>query len=355
MNWPTLKFGGKEARIPIIQGGMGIGVSGPCLAGAVANAGGIGIISGAQIGYQEADFRTCTKEANRRGLHKAVEKARKISPQGIIGINFLTAMTHYNEMVQEAVKAKVDLIISGAGLPLDLPQWVKDTQTSLMPIVSSLKAAKVILKKWDRDFDYTPDGIIVEGHRAGGHLGFDYEALLNPPADYFEQMVKGLKELTGAYEIKYKKKIQLILAGGFYGGRELKQALEWGADGVQMASRFVATEECDAHPLFKEAYIKAKEADITLIKSPVGMPGRALMNDFVQRTLKGPVPVNRCYHCLKTCQPNTTPYCITEALIRAVQGDVKEGLIFAGAEVHRIEKISPVDKLIEEILREAEA
>lgn len=353
MNMPALKFGGKQTEVPIIQGGMGIGVSMAALAGAVANAGGVGVISGAQIGYREEDFKSNTDGANIRGLVKEVELAKSISPDGIIGVNFLTAMNNYGEMVEVAVKSGVDLIISGAGLPLELPRYVKGSSTSIVPIVSSSKAAKVILKKWDRDYEYTADGIIIEGHLAGGHLGFKREELELSHPDYFKEMLEQILDIVKPFEEKYGRQIPIILAGGIYSGQDMKKAFELGASGVQMATRFVATDECDAHINFKKAYVKAQLEDIAIIKSPVGMPGRAIRNDFVNRIEQGNIKVKRCYRCLKECVANKTPYCITDALIDAVNGDIDNGLIFAGHNVYRVDKIVSVKTLIAEILEEA--
>lgn len=352
MEIPSLNFGQKTAKVPIIQGGMGIGISLSSLASAVANAGGIGIISGSQVGYREEDFRKNTDEANRRALSKEIKKAREMSPTGIIGVNFLTAMNNYGDMIAQAVEDKVDLIISGAGLPLELPKYVKGTQTAIMPIVSSAKAAKVIIRKWLRDYDYLPDGIVIEGPHAGGHLGFKKEDLLENKEGILETVLEGVKKIIEPFEKDKNQKIPVIVAGGIYTGTDIGKFLKLGADGVQMATRFVATEECDADQAFKEAYVTATEEDIAIIKSPVGLPGRAIRNAFVKETEKGPVKIKRCYRCLKECVANKTPYCITDALIDAVEGKLETGLIFAGSQVGRINKIVKVQELVDELMNE---
>lgn len=354
MNISELKIGNKIAKLPIIQGGMGIGVSLSRLASAVANAGGIGVISGAQPGYKEPDFRTDNESANLRGLEKEIKKARSLSPEGIIGVNFLASVTNYTDMVKLAVKEKVDLIISGAGLPKNLPSFVQGTDTKIAPIVSSGKAAATITKLWLRKYDYLPDAIIVEGPKAGGHLGFSVEDLKgNLPniKDIVKEVISAVKD----FEEKYGKKIPVIAAGGVFTGQDMAECIEEGAAGVQMGTRFVATEECDADEKFKQAYIDAKEEDISIIVSPVGLPGRAIRNDFVKSLEKANIKIKSCYRCLKGCNPAVAPYCITEALITSVKGDVDNGLVFIGSNGYRVNKITTVKELMQELMDEANA
>ncbi|MGE5396806.1 MAG: NAD(P)H-dependent flavin oxidoreductase, partial [Chitinophagales bacterium] len=276
MKLPALKIGNLTAPIPIVQGGMGIGVSRSGLASAVANAGGVGIISAVQIGYTEPDFETDHNEANVRALRREIQNARKLSPRGILGINILVAMKSYKEMVRAAVEEKIDLIIAGAGLPTDLPSMVKDSATRIVPIVSSGKAAALMAKMWDRKYSYAPDAFVVEGPKAGGHLGFSVEELNRNPLPNLIQIVKEVLEAVKDYEDKYHKGIPIIAAGGIYDGGDIAECLKAGASGVQMATRFAATEECDAHLNFKLAYVNCSEEDILLVNSPVGMPGRAI-------------------------------------------------------------------------------
>ncbi|MBI9013722.1 MAG: nitronate monooxygenase [Clostridiales bacterium] len=354
MNISELKIGNKIAKLPIIQGGMGIGVSLSRLASAVANAGGIGVISGAQPGYKEPDFRTDNESANLRGLEKEIKQARSLSPEGIIGVNFLASVTNYTDMVKLAVKEKVDLIISGAGLPKNLPSFVQGTDTKIAPIVSSGKAAATITKLWVRKYDYLPDAIIVEGPKAGGHLGFSIEDLKgNLPniKDIVKEVITAVKD----FEEKYGKKIPVIAAGGIFTGQDMAECLEQGAAGVQMGTRFVATEECDAHENFKQAYIDAKEEDISIIVSPVGLPGRALRNDFVKSLEKANLKIKSCYRCLKGCNPAVAPYCITDALVASVKGDVDNGLVFIGSNGYRVNKMTTVKELMQELMDEANA
>lgn len=353
MNLPELKIGELTARLPIIQGGMGIGVSLSSLAGAVANQGGIGVISGVQTGFNEEDFRTNNLAANIRAIQNEVRKARKISPKGIIGINILTVATQYKELVEAAVKEKIDVIISGAGLPKDLPKYVKGTKTKIIPIVSSGKAAKIMTKLWIRNHDYIPDAVIVEGPEAGGHLGFSAEELKSKPPTLSE-LLKDVIENLKPFELQYNKKIPVIAAGGIFDGKDVAKYIEEGASGVQMSTRFVATKECDAHVNFKQAYVDAKKEDVVIVQSPVGLPGRAIKNKLIERLELDRVPVKKCYRCIDHCDPKTTPYCISDALIAAVQGDIDNGLIFCGSNVDRINEISTVEEVIKTIIKEAQ-
>lgn len=352
MDLPQIKIGDKYAEIPIIQGGMGVGVSLSNLASSVANAGGIGVISGVQIGFREKDFETNTKEANLRALEKEIKKARKLSPHGVLGVNLMVAIKEYKEMVKVAVKEKIDLIISGAGLPKELPALVKGSETKIAPIVSSGKAAAVITKLWEKRYDYIPDLIIVEGPEAGGHLGFSSKELEgnNIPnlKDIFLEVleiIKPIRERTG-------KEIPLIAAGGIYNGEDISQFLKLGASGVQMGTRFVATEECDASLEYKEEYIKAKEEDIDFILSPVGMPGQAIINPFIKKIQIENEKIEKCYNCLTPCNPAKSPYCISKALINSVMGDVDNGLIFIGKKGYKLDKITSVETLINELVYE---
>ncbi|AKL95110.1 2-nitropropane dioxygenase family protein [Clostridium aceticum] len=352
MQLPFLKIGDLVASVPIIQGGMGIGVSLSKLASAVANEGGIGTISGVQIGFREPDFETNTNAANIRGLKKEIKKARELSPNGILGVNIMVAINNYKDMVTAAVEEKVNLIVSGAGLPTELPGMTKESKTKIAPIVSSGKAAAIIAKMWDRKYDYAPDMVIVEGPEAGGHLGFSLEQLTEETKPKLVDLVKDVIQAIKPFEDKYNKTIPVIAAGGIYNGSDIAEYLKAGAAGVQMATRFVATEECDADIKYKEAYINAKQQDIQLVKSPAGLPGRAIGNAFVKKTEAGKQPVQRCYDCLKTCEPATTPYCISQALIEAVKGNIENGLIFVGSSAHKLDKITTVKELISELIHE---
>lgn len=340
----SLNIGGLLPKFPIIQGGMGVGISLHNLAGHVAKAGGIGIISSAQIGYKEPDFLTNTLGANLRALKEEIKRAKAIAPQGIIGVNIMVAINHYAELVKKAVEAGADLIISGAGLPVNLPLYTKGSKTMIAPIVSSGKAASVICKLWDRKNQIAPDMIVIEGPLAGGHLGFSVDEITENPNVI--DIMKDVKKVVSEYEVKYNKTIPVVVAGGFYSGEEVAAALKEGADGVQMATRFVTTFECDAPDTYKEAYIKADANQIGIIKSPVGMPGRAILNPFITN-----VPGNKAcyYHCIEKCGITTIPYCISKALISAAEGDIDNALLFCGSNAYRATKLEHVKHIFEEI------
>ena len=351
MNFNSLKIGNLIAPIPIIQGGMGIGVSSSKLASAVANAGGIGIISAAQLGYNEDDFIKNPLESNLRALKKHIALAKAKAANGIIGINVMVATNNYEEHIKAAIEAGVDLIISGAGLPTMLPKIVKGSSVKIAPIVSSLKAAKVILKLWDKHNNIAPDLVVIEGPKAGGHLGFKLEELEDENLD-FDKTVIDIIDETKKYAEKYNKEIPVVVAGGVFDGYDIAKYLKLGASGVQMATRFVVTEECDASQAFKDAYLNCSKDDVQIVKSPVGMPGRAIRNPFVKRTLTEREKITHCYNCLTPCNPANTPYCISKALINAVNGNVDEGLIFCGENASRLTKMTTVKELMDELVSE---
>lgn len=346
-------FKGWNITVPLIQGGMGVGVSTSGLAGAVAGEGGIGIISTAQIGYDEPDFTGNEAECNLRGIRKHIKRAKEIANgTGMVGANVMVALQHYREHVSEAVKAGADVIICGAGIPMDLPDLVKGSLTKIAPIVSSVKAASLILKAWDKKYKRVPDFIVVEGPKAGGHLGFSGEQLSDIPALHFEEELKSIIEEKKHYEEKYKTNIPVFAAGGIWDGGDCARIKSLGADGVQAATRFVATKECDASEAYKQAYVDAKEQDVRIIKSPVGMPGRALYNKFIRETEEAPCKIDRCYHCIRSCNPGKIPYCITKALVTAVKGDVENGLVFCGSNVGRIKGIVTVRDVVNDMMYE---
>lgn len=342
-----LKIGNLIAKIPVIQGGMGVGVSLSRLAGNVASCGGVGVISTAQIGWREPDFYKNPMEANFRAIGKEIQKAREIAKgAGILAVNIMVATQKYEEYVKKAVEAGIDLIISGAGLPVDLPKYVEGTKTKIAPIVSSLKSLKVICKMWDRRYHRMPDLVVIEGPKAGGHLGFSKEELESFTPQIYDEVIRDIIGEVKNYEQKYDCTIPVAVAGGIFDRADMDHALELGADAVQMATRFVATEECDASDAFKQAYIDAKKEDICIVKSPVGMPGRAIRNPFVEKTSKEKMPIEHCYHCISVCKPAQIPYCITNALVQAVEGNVDNGLIFCGDNVWRCEKIEKVSDIM---------
>lgn len=344
-----LKIGDLVAKVPVIQGGMGVGVSRSSLAAAVAKAGGVGVISGVHVGYDEDDFEKNNLNANLRALKKHIIKAKENSNGGIIGLNLMVAMNNYEQHVKEAISAGVDLIISGAGLPTKLPSLVKGSNVKIAPIVSTVKAASVILKMWDRKDKTTADLIIVEGPTAGGHLGYSKEELQDIDSiDYDKELVEIIK-VANAYGEKYNKEIPVVAAGGIFTGDDVLKYINLGASGVQVGTKFVGTHECDASEEYKNTYINAHKEDINLVVSPVGMPGRAIHNKFIERVSTNRPKVTKCYNCLIPCNPKDTPYCISEALINAVKGDVDNALLFCGANAYKVDRLYSVDEVIKEL------
>lgn len=349
MSIKPLIIGDLIAKLPIIQGGMGVGVSLSNLAGNVAKTGAIGVISAAHPGYLEEDFETNTLNANLRGLKKHIQKAKEISSNGIIGVNVMVAMNNYIDHVKAAIEAGADLIISGAGLPLNLPEITKDSSIKIAPIVSSSKAVRVILNYWKKHFNKTADAIIVEGPLAGGHLGFKKDKLDEEIKDFDNNIISVIHEVRN-FEKEFNKNIPVIVAGGIYSNEDFTRCINLGASGVQVATPFVTTYECDAHINFKNAYLKSKKEDIDLTISPVGMPGRALKNKLTETLKNEKVKVTKCYNCLIPCNPSTTPYCISSALIKAVKGDIDNGLVFCGANAYKAEALISVNDVINRIL-----
>lgn len=351
----SLTIGDLTAKLPIIQGGMGVGISLSGLASAVANEGGIGVISAATIGMLEPDFSTNYLAANIRALKKEIRKARELT-KGILGVNIMVAMSNFADMAKAAIEEGIDIIFSGAGLPLNLPAFLKESKdTKLVPIVSSARAASLIAKRWTEKYKYVPDAVVVEGPMAGGHLGFKSEHITDP--DYkLEKLVSEVITEVKNIEDKAAKSIPVIAAGGIYTGEDIYKFIQLGASGVQMATRFVTTVECDASAEFKRAYIDCKKEDIGIINSPVGMPGRAIVNQFINDVNEGNKKPYKCpYHCIVTCNHGSSPYCIALALINAQKGRMKHGFAFVGENAYRTENIVTVKELVNTLIEEYDA
>ena len=357
LKMPKLVIGDLNVKVPIIQGGMGVGISLAGLASAVANEGAIGVISSAGIGMLEPDFRTNFKEANRRALKNEIRKARKMT-DGIIGVNIMVALSDFNDLVLTALEEMVDIIFFGAGITLNNLKTLAEGKiekitTKFVPIISSAKSARIIFQWWSRHYNYVPDAVVVEGPLAGGHLGFTREQINNP--NYaLEKLLLDVISIIIPFEDQYSKKIPVIAAGGVYTGEDIYKLINLGADGVQMATRFVTTFECDASDEFKEAYINCNNKDdIVIIESPVGMPGRAIRNRFIEDISLGIKKPFKCpWKCLKTCDFTKSKYCIALALTNAKLGNLDEGFVFAGANAYLSNKIISVKKLIEELSEE---
>ncbi|MCB2188724.1 MAG: nitronate monooxygenase family protein [Deltaproteobacteria bacterium] len=350
-----LTIGNHTSRLPFVQGGMGVGISLAGLASAVANEGGVGVISTAIIGFAETDLHDNYREANIRALRREIRTARTRT-KGVLGVNIMVALTNYEDMVRTAAEEGIDIIFCGAGLPLDLPALLPpDSACALAPIISSARAAKVLAKRWLSRFGRLPDAFVLEGPLAGGHLGFSREQVTDP-GFCLTKLLGEVLEALQPLEQKHGVQIPVIAAGGIYTGQDISDMLGLGAAGVQMGTRFVTTHECDADPKFKEAYLAAKEQDLVIIDSPVGLPGRSLQNAFLSAVSQGKKKPFKCpYHCLVTCKQKDSPYCIAAALINAVRGRLEKGFAFAGQNAFRSEALVSVKCLIRSLLEEFQA
>ena len=347
-----LKIGNIAVAVPVIQGGMGVGISLSGLAAAVANEGGVGVISSAGLGLLYRSFSENYLEASIHGLREEIRKTREKS-LGVIGVNVMVAMTNFADMIKTSVSEKVDIIIAGAGLPLDLPSFLKkDSITKLIPIVSSARAARIICEKWKSAYNYLPDAVIVEGPEAGGHLGFKADQISDQNYSLQKLVPEIVSELK-TFEEKYDQPIPLIAAGGIYTGADINNIMKLGASGVQMGTRFVTTEECDASTAFKQAYINSSEKDIEIINSPVGMPGRAILSNFITKMKAGYKQPKKCpFKCIRTCDITKSPYCIIIALINALKGNFENGYAFAGSNAFRATGIISVRETFQALLNE---
>lgn len=350
----SLKIGDITIKVPIIQGGMGVAISLSRLASAVANQGGVGVLSAAGIGMTEPDFDKNSRNANRRALRNEIQKTRTLT-NGIIGVNLMVALADYDELLKIAVEEKVDLVFMGAGLPLKLPDFVLELgfdkiHTKFVPKVSSAKAAKLIFQYWAQKFNHIPDAVVVEGPLAGGHLGFKMEELTENVVP-LHQLIRETVEALRAFKTPDGREIPVIAAGGIYTGEDIVDIMKAGAKGVKLGTRFVTTHECDADMAFKQSYITSSEKDITLIKSPVGLPGRVIDSPFVQQIMRGETkPFNCPWKCLKTCDYKAVPYCISKVLLNSAQGKMDIGFAFAGYNAYRATKIQYVKEIFDELI-----
>ena len=356
----AVTIGGRTLPLPILQGGMGVGVSLERLAGAVAACGGMGTISTAMCGYREPDFDQNPGGANLRALERQVKRAKELAKgAGLVAVNAMVATTQYADSVRTALRAGADAIVCGAGLPKDLPALaaqVPESTAALAPIVSSGRAASLICRLWEKHGGRVPDFVVLEGPLAGGHLGFSAQEAEEAQAGRPRPLGELLREVLQAlapFREKYRRDIPVFVAGGVKDGAEMAHYMREGAAGAQFATRFIATQECDAAEGYKRALTAAGQGDVTIVKSPVGMPGRALRSPLVQRVEEGTQPrPSRCVRCLIPCNPQKTPYCISRALIDAVRGDWENGLFFCGANVGTVNGISTVKEQMEQIMRE---
>lgn len=344
-----IKIGNFSLQHPIIQGGMGVGISLGNLAGTVAKNGAMGVISMADVGYLEDDFNKNPMQANKRGFKKEVEKARNLAQSnGIIAVNIMRALSNFEEYVKMAVEEKIDAIIVGAGMPLNLPELVKGSGALIAPIVSSVRALKLILKKWKNNYHRLPDFIVLEGPKAGGHLGFSRQEI-DDDSFKIENLTKQVSDFLNSDE-DLEDKIPFFSAGGIDTKEKIDEIIDLGASGVQIATPFILTDECDASLEYKKVIQKATKDDIKIIQSPVGLPGRAVKTPLLERLTLGRIAPKRCIDCISHCNPKDTLYCITDALISAVKGDYENGLFFCGANGGNNKAIRSVKELIEELV-----
>jgi nitronate monooxygenase len=356
MKLPKLQIGNINTEKPIIQGGMGVGISLSGLASAVADEGGIGVISSVALSLISNHNYQNDKQANIELLKEEIGKARQ-NTGGVIGVNIMVALTDYEELVKASFEAEADIIFVGAGLPLKLPGFFKtdywnNKKTEVGVIVSSARAANLIFKIWDKKYNCLPDAVVVEGPRAGGHLGFKNDEIGGSNST-LATILPQVKAKIEKYANKYEMEIPVIAAGGIYSGKDIKEILEIGADGVKMGTRFVATHECDADHAFKKQYVNCKKEDLTIIKSPVGLPGRAINNNFLRKVKEGIKKPFKCpWKCLKTCDFKKAPYCIAQALVSAQKGIMEHGFAFAGSNAYLVDKIVSVKELFEHLQKE---
>ena len=354
MKIPKLHIGNIVTKIPIIQGGMGVRVSLASLSSAVANEGGIGTISSIGLGDVEASKQEYEHQS-RQALIREIRKAQSMT-NGHLAVNFMGVLSNVDDLILAAVKEGIKTIVYGAGLPIKLPGLVEDGSVNLIPIVSSARVAHLILRTWNKRYGRTADGIILEGPLAGGHLGFSEEQINQPEEYSLENLLPEVLETVKPYEDRHGRKIPIIVAGGIFDGEDIARMLSLGASGVQMATRFVCTVECDVSQKFKQAYLDSSEEDIVIIKSPVGMPGRAIRNKFLKGLETDERHKIKCpYRCLSTCKIEEARYCIALALVNSYLGNLDHGLIFCGQNAYRINKIITVKELFIELLAELEA
>ncbi len=347
-----LLIGDSKIEIPIIQGAMGVRVSIASLAAAVANCGAAGTIASVGLAFGTPENETDYLNASREALRSEIRKAKELS-SGVVGVNIMVALTNYQELVRVSVEEKADFIVSGAGLPLKLPEFTKGSSIKLIPIVSSAKAANIIIKTWNKRYGRFPDAIVVEGPLAGGHLGFKFEDLSEKSGVSLEGLVVDVLKVVKEYEEESGLSIPVIAAGGIFDGKDIAKFLKLGASGVQIATRFVVTEECSVAEEFKQLYIETEGDGTIIIKSPVGLPGRAIKTAFIEKMMRGEKqPVSCPYKCLITCDPSTVPYCIAKALCNASVGDLDNAVVFSGSNVSGLKKIVPVKELIDELVEE---
>ncbi|MBD3379607.1 MAG: nitronate monooxygenase [Candidatus Omnitrophica bacterium] len=348
-----------EIKVPIIQGGMGVRVSTAPLAAAVAECGAAGTIASVGLPPDTPENRADVPKSSREHLKKQIRQARSLT-DGVIGVNIMVALSNYEDMVRTAAGEGADFIISGAGLPVSMPEFAEGSETRLIPLIASARGLKVLLRTWERRYKRLPDAVIVEGPLSGGHIaGYSLEELKDPghkmrKDNVLEKALQDVIELVGEYGKRFNKHIPVIAAGGVFDGKDMARFFRLGAEGVQIGTRFVATDECSVAEEFKQLYLASGEKDLVFVQSPVGMPARVIKTKFLEDVLRGEKKDFNCnYRCLRTCDPSTVQFCIAKALIDAAEGDIDNAIVLAGANIERVTRIMPVRELISEIMAEA--
>ncbi len=342
MKLPSLKIRNLESRFPVIQAGMGVRIGNSVLSAAVIRCGGYGTIASVGLGDIEKSKTDFVNESN-RVLAEEIIKARGLAGgKKPLGVNIMVALSNYKEMVEQSVKSGVDFIISGAGLPIPLPEYVGNADIALIPVVSSGRALTVLLSAWKRKYNRVPDAVIVEGPFNGGHLGFSLDQIEHPETCTIDILFKDVKNVMN--DMGYGK-IPVLAAEMVSCRGGIEKALSIGYDGVQIGTYFIASEEAGLDRKSKEVYVNSKREDVTVIKSPVGLPVRVLNTPLVRRVLSGSREKFSCpYRCLRTCNPGKVPFCIAKALLSTWRGDVENGLYMTGCNVESITEIYPLEK-----------
>ncbi len=339
-----LIIGDLVVPIPVIQAGMGVKIASAELAGAVARAGAIGCISSVGLSSLEllqADYICESSDC----LKLEIQKARKLAPNGVLAINVMNVISNYDEIVSVCVQEKVDIIISGAGLPLKLPELTIDSNIKLVPVISSGRALELILRTWHRRYQKLPDAVIVEGPLCGGHMGFSYDQLADHSSILISDILKDVKQIIAPYEAEYGVHIPIIGAEAVSFFDDVMQKLEMGFDGVQIGTRFICTEEANIARKSKEVYVKAKSEDIIILNSPLGMPVKVLRTPLSEKLIQGKkIPFGCPFQCLRGCKAMKVNFCIADALFKTADGLVDEGLFMSGSDVGKVNDIIPAEE-----------
>lgn len=359
MDLQALKIGKYKIAKPIVQGGMGVGISWDKLAGTVSREGGLGVISAVGTGYYEDKSHVSKLVAGRpldtpdfyskEALHALVKNARKICGDKPLAANILYAINDYGRVVKDACEAGIDIIITGAGLPTNMPEFTDGyPDVALVPIVSSPKALKIICKRWQKRYNRLPDAVILEGPKSGGHQGFTYEQC-TMPQNQLENLVKPVVEEAANWG-----DIPVIAAGGVWDKNDIEEMISLGASGVQMGTRFIGTFECDAHQNLKNVLLDAKKEDIGLFASPVGYPAQGIRTNLTKLIENKEGPAIKCIsNCVAPCnrgvEAKEVGFCIADRLSDAYEGNLETGMFFSGTNGYRLDKIISVKELMDKL------